>query len=652
MELHKKVETLIKEKKWNELSSLLSTDLPTCIKYAQKKGWLRVSKYDYDTKEVLPIFCSFLNITPTHNIDLIEETIKKSNIQYKDYFLSFLYLYSIAEEAMRTFLCIKNRPSEIDYSLLVFVNSSFAKPCSKTAIYGDSLSCIIASSHSFNANVFRNKPKTIKDLFRKASDLNSYRNLEILIDCFRVTLKKENEECRNKFVLLDNENFLFSLKWGWRKFFLQQIAQESNLKNNVETTSEVFQHFSNKHNLSSLIKEQNGFFIINGKWSSNVSLRKALVELISLIIFPNSTFYGNEYQSIATALSELHLPPNFITQKIFKKKYSILDILHLTRLFSLLSVLANNHFVQKNFYCFKINRKKFDLFVEKHLGKQCLDILHDCSLKNFNSHIDVQYTSIVASNNEYIIPTEILIRNNIIRNLMSKLGNDARIDESGQIDLIHEKYKQVLTKMEIPHCGGIKYEGSDLDTIYQIEHTIFISENKNMLFPTSFYEARNVVYHYEKSKFQRNHFIKLFQERNESLFKKMDILKNYGIDFRKAKDVVFYLTFGNRESIQMNSENFPVAYIGEITAFLKNDPIKLHCLNSLEDTVINKVKWRDSDKPTANDVKQYLKWNKQFPDIVRIRTSRKLFKSSFIYDDAQIVVTKGIESSQTELIPD
>lgn len=647
MDLEKKVEQLIQAKKWDELKSLVSSDLPTHIDFAKKRGWFRVSKYDYDKNQVLPVFCCFLNIAITNDIKQIEESIKKKDIYRKDYFLSFLHLYSIAEDARQAFLSIKNRPSETDYSLLVFVNSSFAKSCSKTAIYGDSLSCIIAISHSFKANVFRNKPKIIKDLFCKASDLNSYRNLEILIDCFRVTLKKENDECRNKFVLLDNENFLFSLKWGWRKFFLQQIAQESNLKNKVETTFEVFQHFSNKHNLSTLIKEQNGFFIISGKWSSNVSLRKALEELISLIIFPNSTFYGNEYQSIAIALSELHLPENFITQKIFRGKYSILDVLHLTRLFSLLSILANNHFVQKNFYCFKINQKKFDLFIEKHLGKQSLDILHDCTLTKFNSHIDIQYTSIAVTNNEYIIPTEILIRNNIIRNLMSKLGNDARIDESGKIDLIHEKYKQVLTKMKIPHCGGIKYEGGDLDTVYQIGNTIFISENKNMLFPTSFFEARNVIDHYEKAKSQRDHFMKLWIENNEALFNTLDSLKKFGVDFRKTKDIVYYLTFGNRESIQMNSENFPVTYIGEITAFLKNDPIKIHRLSFPKDAIINKVKWRDTDKPTANDVKQYLKWNKQFPDIARVRTSKKLFKSSFIYDDAQIVVTKGIEPFQT-----
>lgn len=647
MQLYEKIEALIKEKKWIDLSSLLNTDLLTCIKHAQKKGWLRVSKYDYDTKEILPIFCCFLNMATTYNLGQIEETIKKSNIPFKEYFLSFLYLYSIADEARQAFLYIKNRPSEIDYSLLVFANSSFANPCSKTAIYGDDLSCIIASSHSFNAKVFRNKPKITKDLFSKASSLNFYRNLEILIDCFKVTLKREDDECRNKFVLMDNENFLFSLKWGWRKFFLQQIAQESNLKNNVETTTEVFQHFSNKHNLISLVKEQDGFFIIKGKWSSNISLRKALEEFISLIVFPNSLFYGNEYQIIATALSELHIPENIITQKIFRNKYSILDILHLTRLFSLLSVLANNHFVHQNFFCFKINRKKFDLFVKKHLGEQCLEILHDCTLTEFNSHIDIQYTSIAISNDEYIIPTEILIRNNIVRNLMSKLGNKARIDGSGRIDLIHEKYKKILTKMKIPHCGGVKYEGSDLDTIFQIEHTIFISENKNMLFPTSFYEARNVVFHYEKSKSQRDHFLKLFQEKKETLFKEMDSLKKYGIDFRKAKDVVFYLTFGNREPTQMNSENFPVVYIGEITAFLENAPIKIHYLSSPKDAIINKVKWRDTDKPTENDVKQYLKWNKQFPDIAKIRTSRKLFKSSFIYDDAQIIVTKNTESFKT-----
>jgi hypothetical protein len=223
---------------------------------------------------------------------------------------------------------------------------------------------------------------------------------------------------------------------------------------------------------------------------------------------------------------------------------------------------------------------------------------------------------------------------------MSKYGEQARVDGAGEVDLIHEKYVESLKKMNIPCCGHVSYEESDLDTIFEIDDVIFISENKNMLFPTSYHEARNIVYHYEKAKLQRDVFMALFKKQDKELFKILDGLKKEGIDFRNAKEVVFYLTFGNRNVYQLNSLDFPVTYINQITSFIENEPIKIHRLGKEGDSVVDGKKWRTNSKLTANDMKKYLEWDKNLPDIKQVQSQIKMGKNIFKFPNAEIVWQK------------
>ena len=194
--------------------------------------------------------------------------------------------------------------------------------------------------------------------------------------------------------------------------------------------------------------------------------------------------------------------------------------------------------------------------------------------------------------------------------------------------------------MNIPYCGHINYSESDLDTIFEIDHVIFISENKNMLFPASFHEARNIVYHYEKAKSQRDTFMKLFKKQDEKLFEILDELKEKGIDFRNAKEIVFYLTFGNRTACQLSTSDLPVTYMNQIISFIENKPIKIHRLGKDGDFIIGENKWRDDSKLTAEQMKKYLEWDKNLPDIMQVQSQIKMGKNIFKFPNAEIVWQK------------
>ena len=133
--------------------------------------------------------------------------------------------------------------------------------------------------------------------------------------------------------------------------------------------------------------------------------------------------------------------------------------------------------------------------------------------------------------------------------------------------------------------------------------------------------------------------MKLFEKQDEKLFEILDGLKEKGIDFRNAKEIVFYLTFGNRNVCQLSTLDFPVTYMNQIIAFIENKPIKIHRLGKDGDFVIGEKKWRDDAKLTAEQMKKYLEWDKNLPDIARVPMSKKIGKNIFSYQDAGIVIS-------------
>ena len=639
------INELIDNSDWDKLRQRFCTDIEKYVGVVKKEGFLRASKYDYNIAKPMAVLCCLMNVDVFDDLKEVEKKANNCPLKCRDYFTSCLKLYSIVPEIKECFEGLKKRDKKYDYASLVFVNTSFAKPNMKTDSLADALSCAIACSQSFDIENFCMHREKINTVFDKAIKIIEYRNLEVLIDCFDVYVEETEFDKKRKlrhFDLKDEKNYLYSIKWGWKRAFLQQISQETdsmNFRKIAESIEDVLNKFIDDYELSKLVKLDGNFFVLDGKWSSKKSIRAAVTKL--RLIISRQGIYGDEIFLSKVIGTELLLPIEYYEKNFIRKTYSIWNVLCFRRLIVLFYILIRRSkpSIQSNYFCLKLNKRKLLCFLQTIVKNKTDQVLNDCVQNGYTGFVDLRYSSIIQFKESYVIPTEIMVKNNLIRNIMNKLGERARVDGAGEVDLIHERYVESLKKMNIPYCGHISYSESDLDTVFEIDHVIFISENKNMLFPASFHEARNIVYHYEKAKSQRDTFMKLFEKQDEKLFEILDGLKEKGIDFRNAKEIVFYLTFGNRNVCQLSTLDFPVTYMNQIIAFIENKPIKIHRLGKDGDFVIGEKKWRDDAKLTAEQMKKYLEWNKNLPDIARVPMSKKIGKNIFSYQDAGIVIS-------------
>ena len=637
------INELVGNSRWNELKQRFCTDIDKYVSIVKKEGFLRASKYDYDIEKPKAVLCCLLNVNIFVDLKIIEKQINNSQSKHKDYFTSCLKLYSIAPRIKESFEYVKTRNKKYDYASLVYVNTSFTNPNMKTESLADGLSCAIACSQSFDVDGFFMASKQINMCFDETSKIIEYRNLEILVDCFNVYVDEKGFDKKKNlryFELRDEKKYLYSIQWGWKRAFLQQCSQEVSSSNSGVHLENIVNKFIDNYDLMKLIKIEDSFVVLNVRWSHEKRIRTALTDL--KMIVSRQGIYGDEAFISKVIGTELLLPMEYYDKKFIHKAYSVWDVIIFRRLLILLSLLVRRSTpsFQSYYFCLRVNRNSFKKFLRTFIEHNTDLVLNDNVQVGYSGFVDIRYSSIIQYGESYIIPTEIMVKNNMLRNIMSKYGEQARVDGAGEVDLIHEKYVESLKKMNIPCCGHVIYEESDLDTIFEIDDVIFISENKNMLFPTSYHEARNIVYHYEKAKLQRDVFMALFKKQDKELFKILDGLKKDGIDFRNAKEVVFYLTFGNRNVYQLNSLDFPVTYINQITSFIENEPIKIHRLGKEGDSVVDGKKWRTNSKLTANDMKKYLEWDKNLPDIKQVQSQIKMGKNIFKFPNAEIVWQK------------
>lgn len=306
----------------------------------------------------------------------------------------------------------------------------------------------------------------------------------------------------------------------------------------------------------------------------------------------------------------MQIPRTDLNTKFINGEVSIKDLIYFRRLSVLLDCLIRE-FNKDVHCCFLIKKELLDDFVLNELGINFFKVMKILTTPENGKYIDIQYYPIICQRNFYVIPTTILCESNIIQNTMRFLQNKARLDGHSEKDLISVKYEKIFKEKNIKYCFGFSYITSDrregeLDVIYQIDNEIFISENKNMLPPTCYHDAINVVKDYEKARQQKEIFFYYYKRRDPLLMNKLSQLTNRGIDFANARKVHFYLTFGNRFALCKNTKDFPVVYISEIIAMMLNSPITLR--NGIE--VVLEMKWRDHDELYAADMCNYLYSNR------------------------------------------
>ena len=209
--------------------------------------------------------------------------------------------------------------------------------------------------------------------------------------------------------------------------------------------------------------------------------------------------------------------------------------------------------------------------------------------------LDLQYQSIIKCDNYFLIPLNILIGSNFIRN--SLYLTRKRIFESTGVDTLTKLLKKVLED----NCDYVddkvdyKYKtySGDLDLIAKKDSSIFVFECKNTLYPGNVPEARTTYDHLQKAAEQLNKIVHLFKDND---FRKY-LSNKLGWSIENNDKLSTCIVLGNRMYSGLIVDGHPVRGIYELANYIDTGDILV------QGGVLNQ--WR-ADSFTSEDLIRYL----------------------------------------------
>lgn len=624
----KKIENCIENSLWDELKISFMYNVDEWVAFSKKAKWFRTAKYDYNPEIGFHILSALLNIDYSEDVEELIAALNHANIKDKDYVKSCIFLLDVSKEVHKSYKEIEKMDKM--YPFVVFVNDRYAKCSPHKEEIADNLSCILASHNQFFADLELNTKKSFECVLQHASWIRYYKDLEQLLFNFNCRLECNGND-RNLYELNDAEHWLESLTYGFCKYETQSLAKiQLNDVVKRPTFEERVEDFIKEKQLKWIVVRKN-FFEFSS--SINNSIQLFADELGGL--FSEEYDYKDELLVKTYLSSDLHISPSQMKVSFINKEFSIRDVIVFRRILVFISMLIKYSSIRKDL-CLMAKKDCLNLFF-KIAGNVELEKL--CNLLVFgnnSTYVDIQYTPFFDYDaDNYLIPMEIMCCSNVFRNLMKILKNKARLDGKGEKDLINDKYEQILKKIGIPFYRNFDYGPGELDLVYALDGEVFISENKNMLPPTSFQEAQNVKDDYNDALDQKNRFMQLYAVSDSTLISKLNEMTDLNIDFTTHPKIHFYLTFGNRFALLKNTRDFPVVYINEIITMMDNKPKIISCGDFRKE-----IPWREHDELHAVDIANYLSDERKTPDI-NIATCEKRISNKIIkYKEMQLTLVK------------
>lgn len=217
---------------------------------------------------------------------------------------------------------------------------------------------------------------------------------------------------------------------------------------------------------------------------------------------------------------------------------------------------------------------------------------------------DLQYQSFLFSGNYYIIPVNVFVNSNTIRNIFAsgyKLNN-TQIFDDGKYDPISESLEKSFQCQGFRTIKKINYSFrtcGEIDFLAYKEDFLFIAECKNSLLPTNIYELRNIYDSLNKANKQLNLVLDALKDSNT----RKEISSKIRYDLKNIKRIRTAIITNNRIFIGLSFWNHPVRSVHEITNFLEKGNVEK---NDGEYSL-----W-ENDTFTINDLVNYLSDNNPF----------------------------------------
>lgn len=586
LSFERKICDIIEQSLWKDFVVEINLNYSDVLEIVKKKNFLKTAKYDYDYKKPLKILsCLIFHSEKDYSLSRIESQL----FSVGDYYLTSFFCTIKNAKKNQTYECYneirqkininKNLCKFFEFTEAVFCGVRKLPPFfSRVEQIAEIFSLFFATSTKKEINIFNDIHEIDAKLMTAAQQVLQQSLIENWIVQLGGTIKQE----KSKMIFYDGQRRLESIAAETFQFRLQRMKLYKKYIAGNET----------KLSTPLVQKLPRGNYGIAIGTNEPIKLMKLLQNAIY-----NAIYTPEEKAYICELFHELHFGKYF-TSEFILKKYSPHDLITFRRLFFFLFIQFNDHlFSNKDISIFekmhslplRVEQKNFERFLRILFKKDYTDLLKaitlDTKQKSCN-HVDIQYTPFILDQGIYAIPLGLIAGSNFVRNVM--VATNSHIEDlPGQPDVIDEEYQRFFPQ----RISGFSYSFNgvkgELDTVFKVDNTIFISENKNPVFGTSFIERKNTFDYADYAKDQRERFLKLWNDKNTKCNKDtfLDYFNKKIINYSNKRkipipfladtstDIVFFCTMGNRTAIWLSSRELHIIYIRQIISFLENQPI-------------------------------------------------------------------------------
>lgn len=617
-DFEEKICKLIEQHEWGKLVEEINDNYSEVYEIVKKKNFLKTAKFDFDYKRPLKILsCLLFHCEKDYSLSKIELQLVSVG---DDYLTSFFFaiknakknqIYKHYNDIRRNIDINKNLRKFFEFTEAIFCGvRNLPVNFSRVEQVAEVFSLFYATSTKKEINIFND----IHDVDSKMIDAAQQVIQQSLIENWIVQLGGSIKSEKGKMTFYDSLHRLESIAAETFQFSLQRMK--------------LYKKYiaGNETKLSTPLVQK----LPQGNYGIAIGTNKPieLMKLLQNAIY-KAIYTPEEKAYICELFHEFHFGAYF-TSNFILKKYSPYDLITFRRFFFFLFLEFNNHlFLKKDISLFekmhslplKIEQNNFERFLRILFKKDFTDLLKSITLDSrvqSNNHIDIQYTPFILDQGFYAIPLGLITGSNFVRNVM--IATNSHIEDlPGKPDVIDEEYRRFFPQS----ISGLSYSFNgvkgELDTVFKIDNTIFISENKNPVFGTSFIERKNTFDYADYARDQRKRFMSLWEDKTTKYNKEtfLDYFNKRIINYSNKKkipipfctdhstEIIFFCTMGNRTALWLSSNDLHIIYIRQMISFLENQPVVFAGKN-IPRAIFDKSRGIFSNKVSAAALKSFI----------------------------------------------
>ena len=577
------------------------------LDHIKRKGLFRYSRY-VDKKCILDRLClKILSISNEINLDIQTVTYLNSIVnmapvlgvlrkRYFNIIKEIVRLHKRAQNAsprtsfMRTILIFVDRLFLIDYQTRQHENPNAFSFYSKESICEAAATLIFLYRRRYEddpgsigvADEEYLNGKAIIDLLKEARHFRDLQDYEIYIDLFSYNCTKDNNtiHLHPEFPSLEKTIRMGFIKTDLQKYYSIRESLKKDERSSLLSLEELTDRF--------IASSKSEIFEYEDSRGYPRYILKIPDSLVSMLIEINKSdrVFKEEQDLINHSLYEYLI--NFADARALPltKDLNLFEFLKIKRFLDVLACIIFNKYR-------KIPEDRREIFIRSLvpiMGKPFLYKLsdHPAARQKIDSFLDIlswrpeqdiifdlQYQPFVPMGDFYLIPTNIFLFLNVIRNIFAlehRYQNPAVL-EDGRIDLLGDLLTSVFREKGYLTAQKIEYKSKragEIDFIAIRDDFMFIAECKRSLLPTGLYEIRRLYDYLKKGDDQLDYLIDAMKD--QGVIK--EVGDKIGYDLGRISQIKTAIITNNRLFVGYRIGNHPIRNIQEICNIISSGIIK------------------------------------------------------------------------------